>query len=146
MKNSKSVAQENTQVVAKVKKSKIIKTKAPVAEVSIPATPVIEAPVAETPKAAKVERPKLDPSTIVPPANVKIEIKKSFTKIYSDTKKSALKGSLLEFSTVAENLDPRLHILTADEIKNGHLGTMKAILKGIKDNNDLQTILNSYFA
>jgi len=162
MQNSNSVdsvlaqieAQENTPVIiAKVKKSKIIK--APKAK-TIPATPVTEisapviqetaTPIAEETPKVKLSRPKLDPTTITPPANVKVEIKKSFTKIYNDTKKSALKGTLLEFSVVVENLDPRLHILTAEEIKNGHLGTMKAILKGIKDDADLQTIINNYFA
>jgi len=79
------------------------------------------------------------------PKGVKLEIKKSFIKITGGTKTICLKGKLMEFNTVIKEMDPRLIILTPEIIKAKHLGTMKAILKGVADVKDLQEILVKYF-
>jgi hypothetical protein len=136
--------------IKKAKKAKVAKVLATVetsVESAIPAPVVPVTPViTETPKVAKVKGV-IDVNAIQLPTGVKLEIKKSFAKFSSDTRKTVLKGSsVLEFSLVRPNADTRYKVLTAEEIQKGHLGSMKAILRGVKDLADLQIIINEYFA
>lgn len=145
------IANEVIEPITEILETPVIETQEVAHEISTE-TPVIEEVITtEVAKETKVKKePKvkivIDPSQITIPANVTRDIKKSCTIFKSDKRKAALKGSMIEFSVAAENLDSRLHVLSAEEIKSAHLGTMKAILRNIKGNDDLQTIINAYFA
>lgn len=104
--------------------------------------PQPETPKVETSKAAKQT---LNVKSLTLPTGVIMEIKTSFVKFSKDTKKIALKKCTAELNCIIENLDPNMKILTADEIKAKHLGTMKALLT-IENDQHLQTIINAYFA
>jgi hypothetical protein len=97
-------------------------------------------------KVEKVAKaPKINLDTVVLPAGVKAEVKKSFVKYSSETRKAVLKSSTIEFDSVIENLDARVRVYTAEEIKKAHLGKMKAKISKIKDSADLQVILDKYY-
>jgi hypothetical protein len=72
--------------------------------------------------------------------------RKSYTRINGNNRSIIIKGSTLEFDTIVENLDPRQVILTDEQRKKQHTGKSKMILKGIKDTNDLQFVMDRYFS
>jgi len=124
--------------VAKVKKAKIEK-------ISVAKIEKVEPKIE-----AKVEQPKvkitIDLSQISLPEGVSVKVNKNSNLYSKDAKRLVILGvKNIYFNSVISDLDTRLQILTAEEIKKAHLGSMRAKLSGIKDNNDFQTIINNYF-
>ena len=109
-------------------------------------TPVVETPVVETPI---VKEPKvtIDLTQISLPEGVSVKVNKNSNLYSKDTKRLVILGvKNIYFNTGIYDLDARLNILSPEEIKKAHLGSMKAKLSGIKDTNDFQTLVNNYFA
>jgi len=99
----------------------------------------------EVKKVEKPAKPEIKVSDIKLPSGIIVKEMKSATTFFDATRKACLKGRNLELTDSAKIKDDRLTILDKDYITTHHLGAMRAILKGVADTKDLQTLLSSYF-
>jgi len=108
-------------------------------------TKKVETAKPEVKKIEKPAKPEIKVSDIKLPSGIIVKEMKSATTFFDATRKACLKGRNLELTDSAKIKDDRLTILDKDYITTHHLGAMRAILKGVVDTKDLQSLLSSYF-
>lgn len=79
------------------------------------------------------------------PKGVEVKQSKTATTFYRGNKKAVLKGRALEISNPIKELGKRVERYSEDVIKSCHLGSIKAVIRGVKDAVDLQSILRKYY-
>lgn len=96
-------------------------------------------------KKALKQKPRIAIHEINLPKGVEVRQTKTATTFFRKAKKAILKSHALEVTNVVKSLGERLQTYSDEMIERCHLGTVRGIVKGVKDKNDLQKILTRYF-
>jgi len=79
------------------------------------------------------------------PKGVEVRKTKTAVTFHRGSKKAVLKGRALEITNPIKELGKRMEKYTAEIIEKCHLGSIKAVVRGVEDSVDLQKILVKYY-
>jgi hypothetical protein len=82
---------------------------------------------------------------LVLPKGVTVEQKKSSVTFIRGEKKAVLKGRALEITNPIKELGKRVERYSDEVIVSCHLGSIKAVIRGVSDTVDLNAILKKYY-
>jgi hypothetical protein len=87
----------------------------------------------------------IDVSVLELPKGVEIVQKKTAITFIRGEKKAVLKGRALEITNPIKELGKRMERYSDEIIQKCHLGSVKAVVRGVNDTMDLQAILKKYY-
>lgn len=135
--NNTTKSKEKTVKKATAKKT----TKVVTAKIEVKAIPEVKAKK----EVVKIAKPVIVIDDLKLPKEIIITKHSSCVSfVNANGNKWYLKGSTLEITTLPKELESRATKFTQDVIEKCHLGYVTAVIRDVKDTNDLQSIMKSF--